>query len=178
LTIQYQIEKKDIVFAYLFLASYSKARKWVWLWFFALFLWIAKDVVREIVREADSGTLLLTLLVVLVVAVILATLTFIFVAAFAGITGSFIAKPGEGKLGKHVITLNQTELIESTNSNETRLFWGGVEKIFESSGYIVILIKAGELHLVPKHAFATPQEANEFVHLAKKYHLEAGSLPT
>ena len=80
---------------------------------------------------------------------------------------------GEGKnkglLGGHTITITEEGLTETTEVNESRSSWEGIEKIEENEQYIFIYISAYQAHVIPKCAFASEKGEREFIEQARFY---------
>lgn len=81
----------------------------------------------------------------------------------------------KGFIGKHVMTLAPDELTETTEVNETKQKWSGVEKIVENDDYIFIYISALNAHIIPKRAFENESDVASFVETAKQYKEQSSS---
>lgn len=78
-------------------------------------------------------------------------------------------KPEKGLLGTHKIILNEKEVIESTRVGESRTLWIGVDRLEQSDEHLLIYTSPHAAYLIPKRAFANPQEADVFWESAKLY---------
>jgi YcxB-like protein len=171
LIIQYQVEKKDLFASSLLYVRHSNRTKWVCLYFFLLpLIWGAFKIP---IKYWSLVVIVVELISALIIAIVASTLG-VFVAS---VLTTAMAKPGEGVLGEHTIELKPEEFIERTDCNESHHFWNSVRQVKEAKNYLVVMLKNEQFHLIPKRAFVDSQTAHEFFSLAKKYHLEAGSLP-
>ncbi len=76
-------------------------------------------------------------------------------------------KPGKGLLGRHRIVLSQDGLIESTAFGESRSSWAGVDRVEQDLHNIYIYTSLAAAHVIPKHAFRDPQEADAFYRFSR-----------
>lgn len=79
----------------------------------------------------------------------------------------------EGKntsmFGKHVITLDEDGMLETTAKGESKISWDAVEKVEETDGYIYIYISSVNAYVIPVRAFESEGHRNGFLDTLKKY---------
>jgi len=75
-------------------------------------------------------------------------------------------KQNRNELCVHTLTLTDNEIIESTDHNQSRYLWSIIHKIDELSNHILIYINPALVHIIPKRAFATPDQMREFYQMA------------
>ena len=78
-----------------------------------------------------------------------------------------------GTLGGHVYTLSPEGLHESTTANEALHKWSGIQSVQKSGKYIHIRINSYLFHLIPRRAFGTEKEFQEFWEKANEYWKQA-----
>jgi hypothetical protein len=66
-------------------------------------------------------------------------------------------------LGHYSSTLSPEGLFFKMVSGEERLNWSAIKKISQNEDYIFLYIGAMNAVIVPKRAFATPQEQQNFL---------------
>jgi hypothetical protein len=93
-------------------------------------------------------------------------------------TTAKLMKEGQnaGFLCEHRIEITPEYMIETTDVGETKVFWRGVEKIAEDSGYLYFYTGAMQAHVIPRRAFASRAEAQEFRETARHYREQAAGL--
>lgn len=74
-----------------------------------------------------------------------------------------------GLLGDHVIEITPEGLRESTSFNDGFDAWKGVKVVYENKNYIFIELGSGSVHIIPKRAFSSRDEAKQFYETAEKY---------
>ena len=94
---------------------------------------------------------------------------FFYVPCF--ISDHFTARQPEvkkGVLGEHTIKIDQDGLTETTEFNESRTKWTGMDAVQEDRDYIFIR-PAGQVHTIPKRAFPEEEGAKQFYAQALMY---------
>jgi len=82
----------------------------------------------------------------------------------------FAATPGKnGVFCEHTIELDEVGFTETTHVNRGFQSWDGVEKITETKSFVVLQVRAGAGYLIPKRAFSSPEEINQFISIAQGY---------
>jgi hypothetical protein len=74
-----------------------------------------------------------------------------------------------GTLGIHVFTLSKRGLHESTRATEGLQKWLGIQSMQKSGSFIYIRINSYLFHLIPRRAFATERDFEEFWQKAHGY---------
>ena len=67
-----------------------------------------------------------------------------------------------GVLGPHTYRIDAEGLHEVTPVNEGLQRWGGVQEVGRSKRFVYIRINSYLFHLIPRHAFASDREFEEF----------------
>jgi YcxB-like protein len=75
-------------------------------------------------------------------------------------------KPGRGQLGRHKISLTETQIVESTDVGESRTSWAGVDRVEQNGDYIFIYTTPHAAYVIPRRAFDSPGQADSFYRLA------------
>ncbi|MES2040545.1 MAG: YcxB family protein [Pseudomonadota bacterium] len=79
------------------------------------------------------------------------------------------SKGKTGVLGPHRIQLTDAGLIEETSVNKTELKWSGITKIRTNRSHIRIYISPYNLFLIPRKAFESRQQSEDFSATARKF---------
>ncbi|HZY44407.1 MAG TPA: YcxB family protein [Anaerolineae bacterium] len=82
---------------------------------------------------------------------------------------SLKASPNRGTLGPHTISISENELHETTDVNDSRWTWLGIERIEQDNQCIYIFVGTTQAHVISKRSFANDEEAVKFYNTAKKY---------
>ena len=75
-------------------------------------------------------------------------------------------RPDKGHLGRHRLVLGEDGVHESTAVGESRTTWAGVDRVEQNPDYIFIYTTPAAAHVIPKRAFAEPQQADAFYQLS------------
>lgn len=73
----------------------------------------------------------------------------------------------KGLLCEHTVTLAEDFFIETTAVNESKHIWSGIYKIDQDETCIYIYISAANAYQIPKRAFQSAKDAQEFFEYAK-----------
>lgn len=68
-----------------------------------------------------------------------------------------------GVLGKHIISISAEGLRETTSVNDSIHKWSGIIRIKSNKKYIYIYTDNAAAHIIPKRAFPTEAEAEQFL---------------
>jgi len=79
-----------------------------------------------------------------------------------------------GVIGAHTMTLEEQQLIDTSEVNENRYRWKGIERIERTPEYLLFWLNSSMAHSVPLRAFASPHEAEAFEAAARRLR-EAGT---
>ena len=85
-------------------------------------------------------------------------------------------RENSGVIGSHFLAIEPKGVSEKSAVGESTTNWIGVERIEQDEKYLFIYIGPLQAHIIPKRAFASGQEADEFFELAQSYRL--GNTPT
>jgi hypothetical protein len=84
---------------------------------------------------------------------------------------------GEGRnrsmLGRHRVEISEKEITITNEVSRGSILWVGVERVEQTSEYIIIYTASIKAVIVPKRAFADAREADVFYSTARRY-LEIG----
>lgn len=67
-----------------------------------------------------------------------------------------------GLLGEHTIEINEKGVRETTSVNDGFQTWEGIQSVEQDKAYIYIFLDSILAHIIPKIAFNSIAEANEF----------------
>lgn len=82
-----------------------------------------------------------------------------------------------GILCEHTLTIDPEGLTEVTPVNEGRHYWKGVHRVDSTPEHILIYIQPAMAHIIPRRAFASPEQADLFFRAAAGYHQAAVRQP-
>lgn len=74
-----------------------------------------------------------------------------------------------GILGEHTITLTPDGLCERTAVNQTTANWRGIYRVVGTPQHIFIFNQPNAAHTIPRRAFASPADAEQFLATAQAY---------
>ena len=83
-------------------------------------------------------------------------------------------RPDRGQLGRHRLLLDEDGLTERTAVGESRTRWAGVDRVEQSRDYIYIYTSSAGAHVIPRRAFASPEQADAFYRLSQARRQSAG----
>jgi hypothetical protein len=75
-------------------------------------------------------------------------------------------KPDKGQLGRHTVKLDETGVVESTVVGEQRTSWAGIDRVEQDPDYIFIYTAPAAALVIPKRAFDSTLDAENFYHRA------------
>ena len=78
-------------------------------------------------------------------------------------------KKYRGVLGEHELEIRPDGLAERTDYNETISRWAGFHKLITTGGYLYIHVTDNNVHIVPRHFFASPQAEKQFCDEIRKH---------
>ncbi len=94
-----------------------------------------------------------------------------FVCSFLWVLSTSTEK--SGTLGTHTYSLNEQGLHETTKFNDALHKWTGIRSVEKSDSYIFIRINSYLFHLIPRRAFSSNKEYEEFWSKAYGYWKQA-----
>lgn len=74
-----------------------------------------------------------------------------------------------GILCEHTLHLTPTQLIEVTQVNTTHHHWLSVKRVYELRRHFLILFAGYQVHVIPKRAFETAEQGQNFFRRARQY---------
>jgi hypothetical protein len=89
------------------------------------------------------------------------------------IAGMVSEGANRGLLGRHRVTISPENVSESGDFVQISTAWRAVEKVVALEEHAYIYLNALAAIIVPRRAFATPGEFDEFVRTASHYHGQA-----
>lgn len=103
-----------------------------------------------------------------------------------GIAGALVSRVGNkkfaGKAGpnsvfcEHIIEIADDGFTEETHLNKYFMSWKGVEALNETASFLIIQVRLGLAHAIPKRAFKDPEEPGLFVTTVRS-RIVAASVP-
>ncbi|WP_042354236.1 YcxB family protein [Bacillus rubiinfantis] len=69
----------------------------------------------------------------------------------------------EGLLGKHVLTMNDDSLVETTPVNETKVSWSGIQDFKEDDEFFYLYNSSISAYIIPKRAIEQPAEVKRYI---------------
>jgi hypothetical protein len=78
-----------------------------------------------------------------------------------------------GILCKHRVVVDGEAFFDGTDVGDQRVLWRGVERVEQTDAHIFVYIGSATAFVVPKWAFATEREAQEFFQAARTYQMRA-----
>ncbi|MBD7913144.1 YcxB family protein [Clostridium cibarium] len=67
-----------------------------------------------------------------------------------------------GYFCEHTIKMNEEGVREITSYNDTLSKWKAINSVTENKDYIYVIFSNSSFHVIPKRAFNSIEEANEF----------------
>lgn len=166
--VKYEINAEDI---YQFGKENSPSQKeynpTVIIFTFTFILFIFADLIYSyffgVLKDLDFSWLLINILVRFI-------LTFVLILIVLGFIRLMVAKKKQEvlEMGKnaifceHQILLNETELIEITDINNSRFSWKAIGEIKESENFIFFELLAAFTYVIPKRYFEDQKHINDF----------------
>jgi hypothetical protein len=86
----------------------------------------------------------------------------VFLLSLAPIALLVALRRHRGLVGEHVLEIREAGLAERTDVNESLHRWAGFHKLISTRKYFYIFVTDAMVHVVPKRAFATKDEACAF----------------
>jgi hypothetical protein len=82
-----------------------------------------------------------------------------------------MVKEGENRslFTRHRIEISPEAITESTQFETTSTSWKAIERVANNEAYVFIYKNALGAFIVPRRAFATPSEFEQFINLARGY---------
>jgi hypothetical protein len=87
-------------------------------------------------------------------------------------------KKHQGLIGEHTITLTPEGLEESTSFNSGLHRWTGILRVVSTRLYLLIYINEYMVHTIPKRAFSSVTDAENFEQCIRQAMAESKSAPT
>jgi hypothetical protein len=79
----------------------------------------------------------------------------------------------DGLFGHHRVEISPEHVTEFNPHGQTSSTWRAVEQVAATEDHAYIYINAMAALIVPRRAFASPAEFDEFVRTARNYHAAA-----
>ena len=78
-------------------------------------------------------------------------------------------------LTKHHLQVDPDGLTDATAAGEARARWMAVERVVETASHIYLFVGALLAHIIPKRAFAGPEEVSDFIATVNRYRSQHGA---
>jgi hypothetical protein len=72
--------------------------------------------------------------------------------------------------GKHNITITPNAIIDSSDTGDSKTYWGAIERIETTDQYVFILSLGSGPYITPRKAFSDDISFKQFIDLANIYH--------
>ena len=103
-------------------------------------------------------------------------------AALGALLGGFIAnsvrvlwglEKNSGVLGIHEFSLSPTQLQETTEFNDSRYTWAGIQSVERLGSYMLVRINKYSTYVIPRRSFGSDSEFEMFFNQATAWKLAA-----
>ena len=81
-----------------------------------------------------------------------------------------------GILGEHTIEIDEKGIDETSPAGDVSYLWESISSIEQNKDYIFIFVSNLSGHIIPKRAFASVEDAEEFYRLATEYQKKAAEI--
>jgi hypothetical protein len=180
MTIEYEMTKEDLSAFSLYHNRHSPIarRQYLRSWLVPPFIWLLLFIVIWHLADQGRGKPLQTFLDLLplfsFVPIYLLYFPWAYRRKLRKIVGGMVSEGhNRGLLDHHRVTISPENITDSNELGQTTRAWRGVEKVAVTDEHAFIYIHALAAVTVPRRAFASPLEFDEFVRAAKAYHGKA-----
>jgi hypothetical protein len=103
-------------------------------------------------------------------------------AALGALLGGFLAnsirvlrgvEKNSGVLGTHEFSLSPTQLQETTEFNDSRYTWTGIQSVERLGSYMLVRINKYSTYVIPRRSFSSDEEFEMFFNQATAWKLAA-----
>jgi hypothetical protein len=175
-SVEYEITKDDLIAfsSYHHFHSPVARRRYLWLWFLPAFLWLL--VCTGIWHFADREhrtpvhTFLSLLPLFCGIPIYLGLFPWRYRCRVRNLVASMVNDGTTycGALGRHCAAISPESITESSALGQTVTAWCAVERVVDSGDYAYVYINASAAVIVPRRAFSTRPEFDEFVRTARE----------
>ena len=82
----------------------------------------------------------------------------------------YVPKLNRAILTSHTVTLNDSGVAAETGTSRAETRWSGVLKVRQNRSFIYLYCAEHAAHVIPKRAFASPDDAVRFFQFARQAH--------
>ncbi|HJR68698.1 MAG TPA: YcxB family protein [Gammaproteobacteria bacterium] len=103
-------------------------------------------------------------------AAILAVMSYLAMWVFHWAFNVIVLYSGKNKalLTDHVVEVQPDSLYEETRFNRSCHYWPGVVKVVRRPGFVAVYVAAHLAHIIPRRAFSSREQVDEFVALVRQ----------
>lgn len=180
MTAEYEITMDDLSAFNLYhhLHSPTARRQYLRSWFVPAFIWVLVWAVIWYLADRERGTPLRTFLDLLPLLSGVPLYLIYFPWAYRRkvrkmVAGMVSEGQNRGLLCRHRVAISPDGITESGEFGQASTAWRAVERVVRNGDYAFIYTNALAAVIVPRRAFATATEFEEFVRAASDYHGKA-----
>ena len=81
----------------------------------------------------------------------------------------------EGVFCEHTVAIDPQGITETTQLGESRVAWRGIYRVDSTAEHLFIYTQPGMAHIIPRRAFASSEEADNFLRTVAGYHSAAAT---
>jgi len=178
MTVEYEITKDDLSAFHLYHHRHSPTarRQYLRSWFLPAFVWLLVCSGIWYLADRERGTPLRTFLDLLPLFSGVPLQLLYFPWAYRRklrkiIEGMVSEGQNRGVFSRHRVTISPEGVTESCEHGQTSTAWRAIERVASAGEHAYIYTNAVAAIIVPRRAFASPTEFDEFVRTARE-HLE------
>ena len=81
---------------------------------------------------------------------------------------SLYSSKNKALLTTHIVEVQDQAFYEETQFNRSLHYWPGIARVLKRPGFAAVYINANAAHIIPRRAFASDAQMNEFLALVKQ----------
>ncbi len=127
------------------------------------------------VYRQDGGLHGISVLVTAVPVLIIVALTLLFFPhALRSIVRRQLSEgTNQSILGPRTLVVSDQALVEQSAAGELQTRWGSVERVVSNDRYLFIYLSSVSAHVVPRDAFVTPEQLDQFLAAVEQHRARA-----
>jgi hypothetical protein len=140
-----------------FMLYHSLHRRALQLMILAMVVVTSISTIQEIPHEAAFPVNVMTFIILETIVVGIGLL------AIGGISIlCLILNKDKAAITEHTVSIDENGLTEETVFNRSEFKWAGIQKLVRSDRHIFVYVSPNAAHVIPRRAFASPTEWDEF----------------
>lgn len=182
MTVEYEMTPDDWVAFNLYhhRRSPTARRRYLRSWFFAAGVWLLGCLALWHLADRGRGTPLQTFLALLPLFIAVPIYLVWYPWAYRrNLRRTVAGMVSEGRnrrlFGRHRVTISPRGIAECGEFGESTTAWQAVERVVSAGEYAYVYLNAVAAIVVPRRAFADPEEFDKFVRTAQEYHDSAAA---